>query len=117
MPYQTRIQALPASSIDAADLLVTYQPINVTPYDKAVCWLQVLNDSNQDVAISFDGTTDHFFIAANTEMPQKLELNFNQMGQPSCNPPLLPKGLQVYVRGASAGTGRIYLFALSQMIA
>lgn len=110
MSVQNVVRAFPASSFDSADMTISYQPINVAPLAAAVFYMRILNDSTKDVTISFNGTTDHFYLVANTVM----ELNMNAYAQPSSNAPVFQKNLTVYVRGLEAGTGRIILSTLYQ---
>jgi hypothetical protein len=114
MSFNSRVFIFPASSIDSADIIITYKPINVVPFDRPISWIKILNDSNEPVSISFDGVTDHFYIPENDKTIQYLELNLNQMAQPNGSSPLFAKELQVFARGLAAGMGRIYLFALTQ---
>lgn len=107
MSVKNVVKALPITSFDSADILITYQPININGFGEAPFLVRINNDSNQDVAISFDGTTDNEYVVMNSD----ITFNFLSGMQPNAQVPCFPKGTVVYVRGLSAGTGRIYLSA------
>lgn len=105
MSIQKKIKVNPISSLDSADILVTYQPINLIPLENGPFFIRIQNNSDEDVAISFDGTTDHEFITSS----DIFELNALSGAWPMTQIPCWPKLLTVYARGSTAGTGRIYL--------
>jgi len=86
-----------------------YQSINSQGLPFPCFLIRVINNSNKDVMISYDGVTDHDFIP----MGQTLQLPFQSNSQPNGYVALMAKGTIVYVQGA-AGTGDIYLAAYYQ---
>lgn len=68
--------------------------------------LYLVNNTDQDVTISTDGTADHIFLAAGSFL--LLDLAANAIAS---NGFYIPQGTQIYVSGA-AGTGTFYLTVL-----
>lgn len=89
---------------DAATLTGGYDAISSTPNAGPAVILRIINDSNVDIEVSYDGVNSHDFIPAN----DKLELNFQANASPNNFVSMLRKGAKVYVNG-SPGTGHIYL--------
>jgi len=93
------------SLIDSSTFTGAYQAINPTGLPNACFEILIINDSNRDIGISFDGTTDHLFLPEN----QRLEFNFQTNAQPQNNTAQLALGTVVYVKGNAAGTGFVAL--------
>ena len=104
MSVKNRIQAIQLTTFNAAGLLAAYQVVNATGLDFPCSILRINNASNTAITISYDGVTDHEYLAAN----QVLQLEPQTNSQPSANVSLFAKGMFVYVKG-TAGVGTIAL--------
>jgi len=104
MAFQNNIKAIPLTSI-ASTALTTYAPINTTGLPSPCFVLKIVNNSDQDVTVSFDGTTDNDFVPKAT---QAVLLPL-YVSQPNNNSALWPQGLKVYIKGSAGMTGSIYL--------
>jgi hypothetical protein len=62
--------------------------------------IKLVNNSDVDLDISIDGTTNHDILPANSFT---LYSEYNKS---------FAVGTQIYVKGAAAGTGSVYLVAL-----
>ena len=86
---------------------LTYVPIGV-PLDHAMRLLHFINNTDGDLAISFDGTTDNLFIPANAFI--LYDLTNNQDLNESFR---YEKGTQLYVKYLTIPTtGDLYLIAI-----
>lgn len=99
-----RVQAIPLKSIDSATFTGSYQAINPTGLSEACFMIRINNDSNRDLTLSYDGTTDHEYVLAG----DFLQVDAQNNARPNNFTALFSKGLVVYVK-ASAGTGSVYL--------
>jgi len=99
------VKAIPLTNFDSAALdPILYQPINVVGIPHACFLLRIVNDSNGEVVISYDGEVGHDLVLSNSE----LSLNFQANSQPPGYLALFKKGSQVFVRG-NPGVGTINL--------
>ncbi len=98
------IKVIPLTSINSAAFTGAYQVVNTNGTANACILIRIINDSNVDVTVSYDGATDHDFVPAGTQNV----LQFQANAQPTGNAALLAKGTKVYVKGA-AGVGLVYL--------
>jgi hypothetical protein len=73
--------------------------------------LRIINNSDVGLEISYDGSTQHDFVAANTTLNLPVQTN----SQPTNKTALFPKGTTVYVNG-STGTGVVYLAGYYQPV-
>lgn len=105
-----RAQAIALTSIDSATFTGSYQVINPNGVEHALFTLRINNDSNRDVTVSYDGTTDHEYILAGDFMQIDTQTN----SQPNNQTCLFAKGTTVYVK-AAAGTGNVYLSGYCQI--
>ncbi len=103
MGIRNRISAIPRTQFDAANLVGGYLALG-DPLPEAVSIIRIVNQSDADVGISYDGATAHDFVLADTV----LQIEFQANSQPNSNKALLARGTSVYVNGV-AGTGTIYL--------
>lgn len=102
---------IPRTSIDSSALTSSYQPINPNGTSGS-CWtFDIINNSTSDIDVSFNGSTDHDFIPANSIKIIDIQTN----SQPNNDINLMKKGQIVYVKG-SAGTGIIYLVGRTNTI-
>jgi len=104
MSVKNIVLAIPLTSFNSAALAAGYAPINAAGFPEPLFLVRLINNSNADVTISYDGVNDADFVPHGTQ----LQLNFQTNGQPNNFNALLAKGTVVYVKGA-AGAGLIYL--------
>lgn len=109
MAVKNNILPITLTSFDSAGLTGSYQPINSNGISNASFFIRIINDSNVDVTVSYDGSTDHDFIPTGTI----LEINGQSNHRPESGVANFSKGTIVYVKG-SAGSGSIYLAAYYQ---
>ncbi len=96
----------PIRSVNTSALSGSYVVLGTALTDEARI-LKIVNNSNQDLTISTNGTTDMDFL------PQTSFVLYDA-GSNRGNPAptmVFPKGTQFYVKG-SAGTGLVYLVVL-----
>jgi len=109
MSTMNYVKAASVTSINSASITGSLQVINTSGFPGPVFLLRIMNASNKDVAVSFDGSHANDYILANST----LELNFQNNAQPNNYTCLLKQGTHVYVSG-DAGTGYIYVAAYYQ---
>ncbi len=89
-----------------------YQSISDTGLPFPCFLVRIINNSDEDVTVSYDGVTDNDFIPQGTTLQLPLQTN----SQPNNNIALIAKGTKVYLKG-SPGSGDVYLAGYYQMIA
>ena len=97
-------------TFNTATLAGAYLPINPLGLPEACSTLTVRNESNVDLAVRYDGITQHDILFHGDSigyMPAQL------LSQPTNNKCLWPKGLKIYVSSA-AGVGNVYLTGFYQ---
>jgi len=99
------VSAVPMSSKNTAALTGGYDLV-VTGLPEACSILRIINDSNTDVIISYDGATNHDYVIAGTS----LQLNAQANAQPDSWLSLFKQGQKIYVKG-TAGVGFVYVAA------
>ena len=104
MAVKNSVQAIALTSIDSATFTGAYQAVNASGLAKNCFMIRITNNSNKDVTVSYNGTTDHDFIKAGTF----IQLPFQEMAQPNNLIANMALGIIVYVKGA-AGVGLVYL--------
>ncbi len=110
MSIKNMILPIPLSTANSAAFAGAYVLLSGAGGVTHPCiMLRIINDSNVDVTISYDGVNDHDFIPANTQ----LTLNFQTNSQPQNNVCSLAQGTRIYVKGA-AGIGLVYLSGFYQ---
>ena len=97
------VRAITLTSINTATLSGGYDVVNAG-LSEACFLLRIINDSNRDVTISYDGVTAHDYVIAGTQMEINAQANSSLPGKVA----LFKKGLPIYVLG-TAGTGYIYI--------
>jgi hypothetical protein len=91
-------------SIDASTVTRSYQKWGVLP--KSCFFIRIVNDSNQAMQISWDGTNDNEYIAPNSFF----ELNVQTNSQPNSFVSLVRTGTIFFIRSQTAGaTGTVTL--------
>lgn len=106
------VSAMPMAMLDAATLVGgIYTPINAdvltgnlrqTLISPCVI-LRIINDSNVEVIISFDGVTPHDLVGAGNT----ITLPFQSGSSPTNWKACLPNNLMIYAMAAGAGIGTI----------
>jgi len=105
MAFLNKVSPLLLSSIDSATFTGSYQLLSAsTGLDNAATILEIVNNSNRGVTVSFDGVNDHAFVRAATDRQWQFQTNSQQQNRSS----VMPKGQLVYVK-AAAGAGLVYL--------
>jgi len=97
------VSAIALTSKNTTGLTGGYDIVN-SGLSEACFLLRIINDSNRDVTISYDGVTAHDYVTAGSNMEINAQANSSLPG----NSALFKKGLPVYVLG-TAGTGFIYV--------
>jgi hypothetical protein len=92
------------TSIDSASFTGNYQVINTNGLPHSCVLLRMVNNSNRDVTISWDGVTDHDFL----KLGESLMLPFQSNALPMTEAAQVKQGQKIYVK-AAAGTGLVYL--------
>ena len=101
MAAKTYITFTELITFDSSALTTSYQPLNATGFSTDVYIFKMYNGSDQDITISYDGSTDHDFLAAGATFI--IDFASNSEGKREG----LRKGQQIWVKGAGAGTGNI----------
>jgi len=105
MSLSVRILPEELRSIDSSTFTGSYQEIG-DPLAQIACLVKFVNDTNVDVTISWDGSTDNDFLPANSfalyDITQQTQREAGIY---------ISKGTQFWVKGA-AGTGSVYLTVL-----
>lgn len=92
-------------NFNTTGLTTSFKPINASGFPDAVSYVRIVNNSNRDIEISFDGTNSHAWIKAG----QPWIRNFQATAVPQGFTKLVRAGSIVHVKGASAGTGLVFL--------
>jgi hypothetical protein len=98
------VDAVEMIGLDSAAMLAGYQPIDADGLTYPCFYVRVINASNEDVTISYDGVEDHDYLPAG----ETLTLPLQSHSQPSNYVAQMKAGAKVYVKG-TAGAGNIYL--------
>ena len=97
------------TSLDTATLAGDYVAINSSGLEKSCVLIRLINDSNRDLTVSYDGTIPHDYVRAGST----LELNLQANSRPNNKVAQLKAGTVVHVK-AAAGTGYVYLVGYYQ---
>lgn len=108
MAVRNTVMAIPYKTRAAATFNGTFQNIG-TPLEEPCFMIRVVNESDTDVQISYDGINPNDYVITKTQVT----LNFQTNGQPNNYLANLPKGMQIYVRGL-AGNGNVFLIGYFQ---
>lgn len=101
---QNSVKPLLLTNISSAAVTGAYAAINATGFEQAPFLIRIINHSDKDITVSYNGIDDHEFVLTGTVF----ELASQTNSQPGAHMALLPKRTVVYVKG-TAGTGTIYL--------
>lgn len=102
---QNYVKALTLSTFAASSLSTSYQAVNSAGFSEPVFFMRLVNDTNQDVTISYDGVNDNEYVAAGDTFEFPNQAN----SQPQAQLALWRKGTVVYVKAAASGTGTLTL--------
>lgn len=111
MAVRNSVAAVILTSIDSAAFDGTLQPINVAGLPEACFMIRIINNSSEDVIVSYNGGDGHDFVPHG----QALQVESQMNSQPNNFVCKFPKGTIVYVAGAEAGDGSVYLAAYYQV--
>jgi len=95
------LTSVDATTIDAG----AWTAINPNGTEEACFLIRIVNECASSILISFDGVNSHDFIPNN----ETVNYNFQTNSSPNNFSSLLKKGTVVYVKGAAAQDGDIYL--------
>ena len=112
MSVRNSIAAIPLTTFNAAGLGAAYQAINAGGLDHPCIILRINNASNVTITISYDGVTDHDFLAAG----QVVNIDAQTNALPKTNNCSFKKGTVVFVKNAVAGIGSIALAGYYQPV-
>lgn len=101
MALKNSIKAVPLTNIDSSTVTTLYKAINIGGLPNPCFKIRIINNSSNDVTVSYDGTNDHDYIPKSTSIEISGAANIPQFGTFTAN-------TVVYVKG-TAGTGNIYL--------
>lgn len=96
MGYGTRVHFDPIREIDFSSVSGTYAAVG-TPLGDFGRILDLNNGMDEDLYVSFDGTTDHLRVASNSF--KLFDLSANKIRDDGL---FLPVGTQIYVKEVSA---------------
>lgn len=99
-----RLDAL--RSFASASMTGSYQQVG-TALSHPIRLLKMVNNSNQDITVSFDGSTDNDYIPANSFALYDMTTNRTNEGAYFA----FQIGTKIYVKG-TAGTGSFYIMAV-----
>lgn len=102
MAVKNSIAPVALATFDTATLTGNYQLVSAAGLPRACFFLRLINSSNVDVIISYDGVTDHDVILGQSINPYP----FQSLGQPQNNVALIPRGTKIWVKQrTAAGAG------------
>jgi len=94
---------------DASTFDNTYQTLGSSLSSPAVL-VKIVNNSDTDIDVSIDGSTDHDFCPSDSFFLYDLRTNAGRFYDF-----VFPVGTQFYIKGAAAGTGDVYLVIISEV--
>ena len=107
MNYSTTIYPLELQTIDSSTFTGSYQALG-SAFSAPVRILKISNNSDKNITISWDGSTDHDFVPA-----QSFVLYDFGTQRGNAAPAMdAAKGIQISVKGTT-GTGLVYLAAFA----
>lgn len=110
MAVQNRVKALEYNTFDVSGLMPgVFLAVNPNGFEHPCFLVRIVNDSDADLFISYDGSTFQDFIPA----AETLQLPFQTNSQPNNDIAVMQKGTRVYVSG-NAGAGTVYVIGYYQ---
>lgn len=109
MAYGTRVSFDAVRELDFGDISGTYAAVG-TPFSDHVRLIDFNNGTDQDLYISFDGTTNHLRISANSF--KLFDLSANKIRDDGL---FIASGTQIYVKevSASVNSGSFWVEVMS----
>ena len=96
---------IPLSSINSAAFTGAYQLLSAAAGLPTACVImRIINNSDKDVTVSYDGINDHDFVRTGTSFAIDAQTN----AQPSSLKSCFAAGTKIYVKG-NAGAGLVYI--------
>lgn len=108
MGYKNKIKWNERQVFDASGLTTGYQTMAAAGWANAPIAIKIVNNSDMDVDVSFDGSTDHDFVATSSACVWDLRTNAYE------DKAALAEATQVYLKASGAGTGNVYAIAIYQ---
>jgi len=102
MASKNSVLALELTTFNSASLTAAYQAINVNGFQHPLFLLRIVNNATTAITISYDGITDHDYIAPNSTT----QIPFQTNGQPNNFCAGMKQGTEVFVKG-TAGVGTV----------
>lgn len=99
MPQNT-VKAIPLTTILAAAVPAAYPAAPQLTLPNAVFFLRIVNQTNNPITISFDGTTDHEYVLSG----QVFEINTQTNSLPNNKVSLFSARDTIFIKGAGGGT-------------
>ncbi len=106
---KNNILPLELSSVAGADFTVGYGALGTLT--KPCVFIRVINNSDQDITISYDGATDHDFVPSDSVF----EFSVQALKGATNYAAVLPQGTTIYLKG-SVATGAAYLSGYYQPV-
>lgn len=106
------VKSIPIEEVNANTFGVRFVPINPDGLDEACFLIRIINASNVNVTISYNGVEGNDFIPPN----EVLQLNFQTNSSPNGFIALLRKGTIVFANAPLAGVGSVVLSGYYQEI-
>jgi hypothetical protein len=103
------VHAIPMTSINSATFVGTYKVIDPVGLPNECFLIRIVNDSDVDITVSYDGTNPHDYIPAGNNITLNLQTN----ARPANFIAQMKKGTKVWVKG-SIGTGYVFLVGYYQ---
>src|SRR5215468_10875697 len=76
MAVKNTVQSIPLTSVSATTFDgVNYKPINPAGVPESLFAFTIINQTNQDIFISYDGATNHDFIPENGTVTSPVQYN------------------------------------------
>lgn len=103
-----RAEYIARQSRDSSTFDNTYQTLGTSLASPAIV-LKIINNSDQDIDVSTDGSTPEDFVPSGSFFLYDIRTNHGIEDQFAFD-----LGTQFYIKGAAAGTGSVYLIALKE---
>lgn len=111
MAVRNYVSAAILTSVNSNTFNAAYHPINTGGLPAPCFLIRIINESDEDVLVSYDGgITASDFVPHGTTLQLPVQSN----AQPNNFIANFKKGTVVSVNGAAAGTGLVYLAAYYQ---
>lgn len=105
MLVKNQVKAIPLTSIATGSVSGSYAAINSSGLPFPCFALRIINNTDKDVTVSYDGTTDNDYIPTLSSLTISTQTN----SQPNGYIALFKVGTVVYVKGTAGMSGSIYL--------